>query len=252
MKMVQYSLLLLHQAGYITYDPQPDEFSRMKILLPRTALDNISSLTRMETYFLTLFMRSYSGVFTDYVYFREQDFVQMMDISHKELKDLMKELSQKRIIRYVPPRRNPLITYNVNRVEGKDIILKKAIYEDRKSQLLEQAESVTNYLMNDSLCRSRHLSMYFGEKRNDSCDCGKCDVCLKLHKVESINLESRFNEVEDPRKAVLDYLADGKLHKPQELRSLPYSMEMIQYAVDELLAENYIVSRSGRISINKS
>lgn len=251
MRMVQYSLQLLHQAGYIIYDPQPDEYSRLKILLPRTALDNIPSLTRKESYFLTLFMRSYSGVFTDYVYFRENDFVQMMDVTHNELKDLLKELSHKRIIRYVPPRRNPLITYNVNRVEGNDIILKKSIYEDRKRHLLEQTDSVTHYLMNDSLCRSRHLSMYFGEKRNDSCDCGRCDVCLKLHKVHSINIENRFMD-NDPRNAVIKFLSDGNLHKPQELRELPYSMEIIQYTVDELMAENYILLKSGRLSINKT
>ena len=61
------------------------------------------------------------------------------------------------------------------REERDQIVIPRAVYEDRRALYQERIEAMLRYMNTDNQCRSRQLLRYFGE--TDSEDCGHCDVC---------------------------------------------------------------------------
>lgn len=54
------------------------------------------------------------------------------------------------------------------------------IYEERKARYETRINAMLEYVTNDTLCRSRMLLDYFGEKQEHNC--GQCDTCIGLRK----------------------------------------------------------------------
>ena len=88
---------------------------------------------------------------------------------------MLKQLSQKGIISFIPRKRTPYVRYMERREERDHIVIPRAVYEDRRVLYQERIEAMLQYMNTDNQCRSRQLLRYFGE--TDSRDCGHCDVC---------------------------------------------------------------------------
>ena len=86
-------------------------------------------------------------------------------------------LSLEHIIKYVPLSRDDVLTFHHNRLMPGNLDLDNQKYEMLKSNACSRAEAIIDYASQTSQCRSRYLLAYFGQQ--DSCNCGKCDVCLR-------------------------------------------------------------------------
>ena len=71
-----------------------------------------------------------------------------------------------------------------------------------------------DYVEEDTVCRSRVLLIYFGEKNPG--DCGVCDVCLRKNETGLSNFE--FNQIKEQLLEVLH--SDG----PQRINNLVDSL----------------------------
>lgn len=63
-------------------------------------------------------------------------------------------------------------------MEAQRIHLSPEIYEERKARYEARINSILDYVTNDTVCRSRMLLDYFGEKNEHNC--GQCDTCISL------------------------------------------------------------------------
>ena len=227
------ALILLQRAGYIDYEPNPDNNARVRFLLRRDDLYRLDSLSEKENDVVISLLRNYGGLFTDYGYVDESYIAQEAGIDRNQTYMVLVNLSKKRIIDFIPRKSIPLISYKRDRVDGSDVILDKSVYEERKEQFQKSINSVINYAQNDRVCRSRQLLYYFGEKK--SVDCEQCDVCL------SHSHHDDHNQQEEIKEKLLAMVADGERHHVTEVRQLDEDWDMVTKVMKELMDEEQLL-----------
>ena len=236
---VNSALHILQQAGYIDYETDPDTKARVKFILTREELYRLDRSTGKERAVIDALLRNYGGLFTDYEYIDEGYVAQEAGLTHDETYQALKQLNNSRIISFIPRKNIPIITYTQDRVEGKDLVIGKEVYERRRERFEQRIDAMLRYMRNDKVCRSRQLVHYFGEE--ESTDCGICDVCAgrKSRPVTA-----------DEMSAITSLLADGKKHDLAELMSLKMDSERIDKALRLLAAEEKIVVDASSIMKN--
>ena len=227
------ALILLQRAGYIDYEPNPDNNARVRFLLRRDDLYRLDSLSEKENDVVISLLRNYGGLFTDYGYVDESYIAQEAGLDRNQTYMVLVNLSKKRIIDFIPRKSIPLISYKRDRVDGSDVILDKSIYEERKEQFQKSINSVINYTQNDRVCRSRQLLYYFGEKK--SVDCEQCDVCL------SHTHHDDHDKQEEIKEKLLAMVADGERHHVTEIRQLDEDWDMVTKVMKELMDEEQLL-----------
>ena len=227
------ALILLQRAGYIDYEPNPDNNARVRFLLRRDDLYRLDSLSEKENDVVISLLRNYGGLFTDYGYVDESYIAQEAGLDRNQTYMVLVNLSKKRIIDFIPRKSIPLISYKRDRVDGSDVILDKSVYEERKEQFQKSINSVINYAQNDRVCRSRQLLYYFGEKK--SVDCEQCDVCL------SHSHHDNHDQQEEIKEKLLAMVADGERHLVTEVRLLDEDWDMVTKVMKELMDEEQLL-----------
>ena len=227
------ALILLQRAGYIDYEPNPDNNARVRFLLRRNDLYRLDSLSEKENDVVISLLRNYGGLFTDYGYVDESYIAQEAGLDRNQTYMVLVNLSKKRIIDFIPRKSIPLISYKRHRVDGSDVILDKSVYEERKEQFQKSINSVINYAQNDRVCRSRQLLYYFGEKK--SVDCEQCDVCL------SHSHHDDHDQQEEIKEKLLAMVADGERHHVTEVRQLDEDWDMVTKVMKELMDEEQLL-----------
>ena len=227
------ALKLLERAGYIAYETDPDASARLMFLLERDELYRLEETTKNEEAVITALLRNYGGLFTDYVYISEGFIAQQTQLNAQQVYLILKGLSHRRILHFIPQRKMPYITYTQRREDIEYLVIPPSVYEDRKRQYERRIQSVIHYARNDDVCRSRQLLRYFGERR--STDCGQCDVCI--HQQGDITDEAHTAPI---RQRICQLLADGQRHFITELHQLHAPTPQLDNALEYLIHEELI------------
>jgi len=243
MILVDSSLRILERAGYIIYENDPKNSARLIFLLSRNQLYILENITSNEDKIITTLLRLYGGLFNDYTYIDEGLIAQKSGLTQQQVYLILKNLSMKRIIHFIPQRKTPYISYSKSRDDGERIIISKSVYEDRKVEFEKRIDAIIKYATNDSVCRSRQLLRYFGE--TDSNDCELCDVCLE-HNTD----QASEDRISLPKKRILEMLKDGKKHHITELNEMDIPDRQLDEALEFLINEEYIINDCGYISLN--
>lgn len=231
--LVNSALRILHNAGYIYYETDPDTKARLMFTLTRDELSQLEHLSPNEELVVTTMMRMYGGMFTDYVYIDESAIAIASGIDRNIVYLILKGLSQRHILHFIPQRSTPFITYVKDRVEMDELIIGKDIYEQRKEQMAKNISAVVEYAKSTDVCRSVLLLRYFGEKKDEGC--GRCDVCRT--KVG----EPTKKAVTSASEAIHNMLADKQSHDIQELSKIPLPRFQMDAALKELIDNEIVV-----------
>ena len=245
MILVDSSLRILERAGYIVYENDPKNSARLIFLLSRNQLYILENLTDNEDKVITTLLRLYGGLFNDYTYIDEVLIAQKSGLTQQQVYLILKNLTMKRIIHFIPQRKTPYISYSKSRDDGERIIISKSVYEDRKIEFEKRIDAIIEYAKNDNVCRSRQLLRYFGE--TDSNDCGLCDVCLE-HNTD----QASEDRISLPKKRILEMLKDGKKHHITELNEMDIPDRQLDEALEFLINEEYIINDCGYIMLKQS
>ena len=239
---VDSALKILNRAGYIEYTEEQDNQARVMFTVSRNELYRLENNTDNEERVITALLRNYGGLFTDYNYIDESFIAQQCGLQSQQVYLILKNLSQRHILHFIPQKKTPYIRYAQRREDKEHIQLMPVIYEERKAQFAERIHAMIAYATNDSVCRSRQLLRYFGED-NDH-DCRQCDVCLS-HRPEGMVSEPRLNEAMEK---ILDLLDDGKPHPITDLRDIQLPSDELNAAIDYLFQEEYIRQDDGLLT----
>lgn len=231
---VDSALRILEHCGYLHYEDNPDGKARLMFPLGRNDLYQLDNLTPNEDAVITALLRTYGGLFTDFVYIDEGLVAHQTELSVQVVYTILKNLSARHIVNFIPQRKTPFITYTRDRVDGDRVIITEEAWESRRTQYIKRIEGMLHYAQNSHVCRSRQLLRYFGEETKK--DCRQCDVCLD-HKTQ--NADGRKAE-EQAKEAVLQLLDDKQRHFVTELRQITLPSQLVDEALEHLIAENVI------------
>ena len=241
---VDSALTLLDRCGYIEYDVSPDTSSRVLFLLNREELYRLEQVSADEEKVITALLRNYGGLFVDYCHISERRIAKQSDMTQEQLYEILKGLSRRHIIDFIPRRQMPTVTYAQRREDGENLIIPPAVYEDRKTQYIARIEAMIAYATDDNRCRSRQLLHYFGEESDH--DCGQCDVCVS-HRKGHLSEQS----IRPAREQLLSLLSDGRRHHLQEILNLHLPTDQMKSAMTTLLNEEVIMAEGGFVVLRK-
>jgi ATP-dependent DNA helicase RecQ len=129
---------------------------------------------------IKVLLRSYGGLFEEYVPIKEKDIAYRSKISETELLNQLHILHQQGVLSYLPQTTLPKLIFLQNRINLKFESLKLIHYPILKQKTLYKINTVINYVREEHICRSKLLLAYFDETNFK--DCMYCDVCIKKHK----------------------------------------------------------------------
>ncbi len=174
------ALHILTQAGYIEFVEEIETQSRVMILAEKEALYNIPTTVPQSDVVLQALLRTYSGLFADYVYINEAVIAYRYGLSEEIIYSSLLELTRLHILHYVPRKRTPYVVYTTSREEARDVLIPIVVYEDLKKRMTKRIEAIEHYAFGPVRCRENAMLAYFGENKNDTC--GHCDVCIDRRK----------------------------------------------------------------------
>ena len=242
---VDSALKILTQAGYLEYTGEQDNTSRLLFTIQRDELYRLREMGDDMDKLIQTVLRSYTGVFTDYTYINEDSLAIRTGLTRRQIYEQLVHLAKLRIVNYIPRKKTPYIIYTRERIEAQLIHISPEIYEERKTRYETRINAMLEYVTNDTLCRSRMLLDYFGEKNEHNC--GQCDTCIGLRKQTATCQPDR----EELYEKIHEILSGAPQTPAGLLEQLPIEKELLTEALHRLLDEGKIIVVDGILQIKK-
>lgn len=184
------ALSILSQAGYIEYNDDSGAQARIMILMTREELYSVSLPPEVDKLF-TLILRTYTGLFADYVNISEASLAMKLNMTQEDVYKGLLMLSRMHVLHYIPRRTCPYILYTTSREEERHMLIPRSVYEDRIKQMSTRIDAMKRFAFTDNGCRVNIMLEYFGQKAGHAC--GKCDLCRTEKTVKGELPEIKLN-----------------------------------------------------------
>ena len=172
------ALQLLSRAGFIEWTDAEENHSRVMMTCTRDDLYRYQ-LSPLAERLLHYLFRRHSGLFSEFIFIDEASIATALGVEPREVMGQLVLLSQVHILKYIPRKFVPYVTFTQRRVDRSEIYLPPVVYADRKVQMEQRVQTMIGYL-HTTECRSRFLLSYFGEQ--EASPCGLCDNCKPAKK----------------------------------------------------------------------
>ncbi len=192
------SLLFLQREGYMEFTEEINNPSRVHFVVGRDDLYKFQVANEAFDGFIKLLLRSYSGMFTEFVPINEESLSKKSAIPGDTIYQYLLRLSNQNIIRYIPGKKTPLVIFTEERLDRKSLVISPDNYRLVKEKYVLRLNKIIEYAEMNNRCRSVMLLDYFGE---ESDRCGICDVCRERNELDLSKYE--FDLILEDIKTVL-------------------------------------------------
>ncbi len=148
--------------------------------------------------FIKTLLRSYGGLFDDFVNINEKEIATRAGITIEEAVKNLNYLKKIGMLNYEQQTDEPQLVFTRPRVDINEVLISKEHLEERKKRFIARVNAVLNYATSFHRCRSMMLLNYFGEKSEQRC--GNCDYCRERNKFQ-LN-EKEFSTLTDKVRAL--------------------------------------------------
>ena len=236
------ALRILTRMGYIEFVDEMDYSARLLFTAGRDDLYRMHQDKVTDTV-MNIILRNYSGIFTDYAYIDEHLICSRAGIEREQLYTTLMNLQSQGVVRYVPERRTPVITWSRERIDTSLLRFDPEVYAMRREEFKERIGAMMEYVTRETGCRSAMLLKYFGEHQKKPCMC--CDLCQ-----EKVQGDITRGEREAIMGDVLDTF-HANPDNPQKVYSLPYDRKKIDIVLHYMVDEGHILMRDGKVFAKK-
>jgi len=175
------SLAFLQREGYVEFTEEINNPSRVHFTVGRDDLYKFQVANETFDGFIKLLLRSYTGMFTEFVPVSEDSLAKKAAITRDAVYQYLVKLSSMNIIRYIPGKKTSLVIFTEERLERKALLISPDNYLHVKEKYSARVGKMIDYAESKNKCRSVILLDYFGE---ESDRCGSCDVCRERNELE--------------------------------------------------------------------
>ncbi len=186
------ALKFLEREGLIALPEHNELQSKLLITIDKEELYRFQMSNNDANNILSVMLRLYGGLFTDYTPISETLIANRCGMSETQVCNHLRELNRLQMIDYQPKMLRPPIVFSSQRIDIKDLHISDKNYKELKDSAWKRRKALIDYATNNSECRSQQLLRYFGE--STSAECGVCDVCLAKKKNSDVQLDSKIKE----------------------------------------------------------
>jgi len=236
------SLKFLQKEGYLQYTEEIFIKSRIYMKMHREELYKFQVEHPNFDRFIKFILRSYPGLFTNYVNIDEYWIARKAKAEPKVVFAYLEKLAEHQVIDYLPQKTNPYITFLQERTHPKSFSISEENYDFLKENYIKRIDSVINYVESTEKCRSQILLEYFGEF--DAPECGRCDYCHSKKTKQTLNLEM-CNKISN-------LLKDRELTIKQICENLSINEQEVKYLVKKMIDnKKVILTRSRTLKLSE-
>lgn len=241
--VVRNSLALLTRAGHLEFVEEITTQSRVMVIMNKRELYDLKLDSVTDSVF-QLILRTYTGLFADYVYISEDLIASRLRLTGAQVYDALLALQRQHAIHYVPRKTTPYILMTSSRQLPKHLTFPPAIYEQMQQRMKHRVDAMRRFVFDDNKCRVNTMLEYFGE--TPTAECGTCDVCRDRRK-QSVMSEKQLTEtimylLSHGTKPTIDYIARQASVSPDRV------IKILRPLLDEGVIE---VSSDGEVSLTR-
>lgn len=226
------SLSILQREGYLEFTEEINNPSRVHFIVGRDDLYKFQVANEPFDGFIKLLLRSYTGMFTEFVPVNEDALAKKSAITRDAVYQYLVKLSTLNIISYIPGKKTALVIFTEERLIRKALMISADNYSRVKEKYIIRLNRMIDYADSESKCRSVLLLSYFGE---DSDRCGICDVCRDRNELDLSKYE--FDIILEEIRGVL---AGEEPDAEQLVRKVDYPEEKVIKVLRWLLDHNKV------------
>ena len=241
--VVRNSLALLTRAGHLEFVEEITTQSRVMVIMNKRELYDLKLDSVTDSVF-QLILRTYTGLFADYVYISEDLIASRLRLTGAQVYDALLALQRQHAIHYVPRKTTPFILMTSSRQLPKHLTFPPTIYEQMQQRMKHRVDAMRRFVFDDNKCRVNTMLEYFGE--TPTAECGTCDVCRDRRR-QSVVSEKQLTEtimylLSHGTKPTIDYLAHQASVSPDRV------IKILRPLLDEGVIE---VSSDGEVSLTR-
>ncbi len=237
------SLAFLQREGYVEFTEEINNPSRVHFIVGRDDLYKFQVANESFDGFIKLLLRSYTGMFTEFVVINEETLSKKAAITRDTVYQYLVKLSSMNIIRYIPGKKTSLVIFTEERLVRKALMISPDNYLHVKEKYSARLEKMIDYAESNNRCRSVMLLEYFGE---ESDRCGTCDVCRERNELDLSKYE--FDIILEEIKVIL---SEKNPDSEELVTMISYPEEKVIKVIRWLLDHNKILQdRDHRLSWN--
>ncbi len=199
------SIKFLEREGFLFYIQSAGQFSKLFVPLKKEDLYTFIVENPGTDRLLKEVMRSYSGVFTDFININETLLANRSEMKREDVVKKLAYFDKQKIISYIPIKTKPQLVFAYERLSIEHIQLSNDNYQNLKKASEKRLVAMLDFVTSQLECRSKRLLEYFGEKKPRRC--GICDICIAKNKVDLNEIE--FTAIE---KVIRDNLSQESKH----------------------------------------
>jgi ATP-dependent DNA helicase RecQ len=227
------SLIFLQREGYIEFTEEISNPSRIHFVVGRDDLYKFQVANETFDGFIKLLLRSYTGMFTEFVAINEDTLSKKSALSKDVIYKYLIKLSSLNIIRYIPGKKTALVIFTEERLERKALMISADNYLRVKDKHVLRLNRMIDYADFNTKCRSVMLLDYFGEEADR---CGICDVCRERNELDLSKYE--FDLILEEIK---DLLGDQKYDAAELVSRIGLPEDKVIKVIRWLLDHNKLV-----------
>lgn len=232
------SLAFLQREGYVEFTEEINNPSRVHFIVGRDDLYKFQVANESFDGFIKLLLRSYTGMFTEFVSINEDSLAKKAAITRDTVYNYLVKLSSMHIIRYIPGKKTSLVIFTEERLERKALLISPENYLHVRDKYVSRLDKMVDYAESANRCRAVMLLDYFGE---ESDRCGTCDICRERNELDLSKYE--FDIILEEIKNILSLQSPD----PEELVKLVMQPEeKVIKVIRWLLDHNKIIQDSSR------